>query len=48
MDVDMSKNQNALECIRCGDCMRACPTSAISTSINKNNVDEGVSYEKNI
>lgn len=45
MDVDMSKNQNALECIRCGDCLRVCPTSAISTSISKNKIDEGVSYE---
>lgn len=34
MDVDMSRNQNALECIRCGECMKVCPTCAISTSLS--------------
>lgn len=34
MDVDMSKQQNALECIRCGECIKACPTCAISTSLS--------------
>ena len=48
MDVDMSKNQKALECIRCGDCIKACPKSAISTSFKNNeinNLEEGARYE---
>ncbi|MDD6920410.1 MAG: 4Fe-4S binding protein [Eubacteriales bacterium] len=35
MDVDICKNQSALECIRCGECINECPTSAISTSLSK-------------
>ena len=29
MDVDITKNPNHAECIRCGMCMKACPTDAI-------------------
>lgn len=34
MDVDMSRNQDALECIRCGKCVDECPVGAISTSLS--------------
>ena len=29
MDVDVTKNPDHTECIRCGMCIRACPTDAI-------------------
>lgn len=29
MDVDITKNPNHAECIRCGMCIKACPTNAI-------------------
>lgn len=32
MDVDIRKTQDALECIRCNDCVNVCPTDALSTS----------------
>lgn len=31
MDVDITKNNAHTECIRCGECIKACPTQAIST-----------------
>ena len=30
MDVDVTKTPNHTECIRCGMCVRACPTKAVS------------------
>ena len=30
MDIDVCKNPNSLECIRCGACIKACPVGAIS------------------
>ena len=33
MNVDITKNTGDLECIRCGECITACPTQAISTYI---------------
>ena len=30
MDVDVTKAPNHTECIRCGMCVRACSTSAVS------------------
>ena len=30
MDVDVTKTPNHTECIRCGMCVRACPTNAVS------------------
>ena len=30
MDVDVTKAPNHTECIRCGMCIRACPTNAVS------------------
>ncbi len=29
MDVDVTKTPNHAECIRCGMCVRACPTKAV-------------------
>ena len=29
MDVDITKTPNHTECIRCGVCIKACPTDAI-------------------
>ena len=43
MDVDISENAYHTECIRCGECIKACPTEAINvhwglkTSKNKEN-----------
>ncbi|WP_243108667.1 4Fe-4S binding protein [Clostridium rectalis] len=34
MGVEIYKNPNSLECIRCGECIRACPSKAIKTIIN--------------
>lgn len=31
MNVDVTKNINALECIRCGECQDVCPTNAITS-----------------
>lgn len=30
MDVDITKNTSHTECIRCGECVKVCPTKAIS------------------
>ena len=30
MDVDVTKSPDNAECIRCGMCVRACPTNAVS------------------
>ena len=30
MDVDVTKEPDHTECIRCGMCIRACPTKAVS------------------
>ncbi|MBP5491964.1 MAG: 4Fe-4S binding protein [Clostridiales bacterium] len=30
MNIDPSKNPNSMECVRCGDCVRNCPTKALT------------------
>ncbi len=40
MDVDITKNNAALECIRCGECISACPTNAISVKMMLLNQDK--------
>ena len=32
MDVDITKNTAHMECIRCGECVKVCPTKAISVN----------------
>ncbi|MEG1858403.1 MAG: 4Fe-4S binding protein, partial [Pseudoflavonifractor sp.] len=34
MDVEVCKTPNSAECIRCGDCIAACPHRAISKSVS--------------
>ena len=33
MDVDITKNSSSLECIRCGECAKACPVKAIEVDL---------------
>ena len=35
MNIDPSKSPNSMECIRCGDCVRNCPASALHLGIRK-------------
>jgi ferredoxin len=35
MQVDVLKNINSSECIRCGKCAQACPTGAIDLKFGK-------------
>lgn len=35
MGVDIRKNPNSMECIRCGDCRAACPTGAIRSGFGR-------------
>lgn len=34
MQVEVTKNCNSIECIRCGDCKKACPQGAILSTFN--------------
>ena len=50
MDVEAFRTPNHTECIRCGDCVRACPTRAISLSfslMNRTETKENDHVEKN-
>lgn len=40
MDVDIRKSTCHLECIRCGDCVSACPTKAITSEFIKKKGDK--------
>lgn len=48
MDVDIRKSQSHLECIRCGECEKVCPTNAIVSGIDLiSDMDKiGGNYEK--
>lgn len=35
LDIDVYKNPNSLECIRCGECISVCPQDAITSDIKK-------------
>ena len=32
LDIEVYKTPNSVECIRCGDCINACPTNAITSN----------------
>ncbi|MBO4928614.1 MAG: 4Fe-4S binding protein [Clostridiales bacterium] len=36
MNIDPSKIPNSMECVRCGDCLRSCPTGALVMGIRGN------------
>lgn len=44
MQVDVTKNINSPECIRCGECAKICSASAISIGIGsvEKNVEESL------
>ncbi len=33
MNIEVYKKPNSAECIRCGDCIKSCPTGAIKSGI---------------
>ena len=33
-NIEVYKNSNSSECIRCGECIKACPTKAIKKQLN--------------
>lgn len=35
MDIPVWKSPNSIECIRCGDCKSACPTGAITSTVDR-------------
>lgn len=41
MDVDVTKNPQHSECIRCGDCIKACPVKALSYNFGLDLKKEG-------
>jgi polyferredoxin len=38
INIEVYKNPNSTECIRCGECEKICPTKAIKKGINLKNV----------
>ncbi len=35
LDIDVFRNPNSMDCIRCGDCISACPENAISSTLSR-------------
>lgn len=46
MDVNVRKNPNAAECIRCGDCVVTCPHGAICKSVSAKKMQKSVGKNK--
>lgn len=45
MNVEITKNINSTECIRCGECKSICPQEAISSKFDLKLKQEGIKYE---
>ena len=48
MDVDVTKSPDHTECIRCGMCVRACPTDAVKFRYGFCNGKENICSEKSL
>lgn len=48
MDVDITKRTGHNECIRCGECLKACPVHAISTYWGIKQAEEKKQLQKNL
>ena len=41
MNIDPSRKPNSMECIRCGDCVRACPEKALHIGVRDHRANAG-------